>query len=248
MFPPLLSRSARTLIATVAVAFAAAVHAADSPAPFVLDPLPYAVDALEPVMDAETMRLHHDRHHRGYVDKLNARLPAFPELAGMSLEAIQRQISRYDAVVRNNAGGHYNHTLFWRMLAPPGQGGAPDEALSAAIVRDFGSLEAMQRQFDAAAAGVFGSGWAWLILRDDGRLAIVTTPNQDNPLMDLVAERGAPILALDVWEHAYYLKHRNRRADYIAAWWQVMHWKEANRLHAEARRALAAPATETKRP
>jgi Fe-Mn family superoxide dismutase len=203
-------------------------------AAFALPELPFAADALEPAIDTETMRIHHGRHHRAYVDNLNAKIKDFPRLNGLSLEGLQREISSFDIAVRNNGGGHYNHSLFWTLLAPPGSGGAPSEALKARIERDFGSLDAMQKRFDAASRGIFGSGWAWLILRDDGSLAITTTPNQDNPLMDVVAERGVPLLALDVWEHAYYLKHQNKRADYIAVWWQVVNWQEANRRFATA--------------
>lgn len=210
-----------------------AISATGTP-PFALPELPYAADALEPAIDAETMRIHHGRHHRAYVDNLNGKIKDFPRLNALTLEQLQREISTFDAAVRNNGGGHYNHSLFWKMLAPPGRGDAPNAALKARIDLDFGSLQNMQKRFDNAAKSVFGSGWTWLILRDDGSLAITTTPNQDNPLMDVAAERGTPLLALDVWEHAYYLKHQNKRADYIAGWWQVVNWNEANRRFAEA--------------
>lgn len=203
-------------------------------APFLLAPLPYAADALAPVIDAETMRIHHGRHHQTYVDRLNDKVAEFPQLATLSIEDIQRQMSSFDAAVRNNGGGHYNHALFWALMAAPGTGGKPDRRLAAQIRRDFGSEEAMRTRFAEAATGVFGSGWAWLIVREDGSLAITTTPNQDNPLMDVVAERGTPILALDVWEHAYYLKHQNKRADYVRDWWQVVNWNEASRRYAQA--------------
>ncbi|MFO0039833.1 MAG: superoxide dismutase, partial [Synechococcaceae cyanobacterium] len=148
----------------------------------------------------------------------------------LSLDALQSQISRFPIAVRNNGGGHWNHSQFWAVMAPAGQGGAPSELLLTAISSSFGSLEAMQEQLNQAAAGRFGSGWAWLIRRADGSLAITSTANQDNPLMDLAGiERGTPLLGLDVWEHAYYLQYQNRRPDYIRAWWSVVNWKEVNR-------------------
>ena len=207
--------------------------AAPAWAQFSLPPLPYAPEALEPAIDATTMTIHHDRHHGAYVANLNGQIKANPALAQLSLDALQGQISRYPAAVRNNGGGHWNHSQFWTVMAPPGQGGAPSEALLAAINASFGSLEAMQTQFSQAAAARFGSGWAWLIRRADGSLAITTTANQDNPLMDLPeVEPGTPLLGLDVWEHAYYLKHQNRRPDYISAWWGVVNWEEVNRRFA----------------
>jgi Fe-Mn family superoxide dismutase len=207
--------------------------AAPAWAQFSLPPLPYAPEALEPAIDATTMTIHHDRHHGAYVANLNGQIKANPALAQLSLDALQGQISRFPAAVRNNGGGHWNHSQFWTVMAPPGQGGAPSEALLAAINASFGSLEAMQTQFSQAAAARFGSGWAWLIRRADGSLAVTTTANQDNPLMDLPdVEPGTPLLGLDVWEHAYYLKHQNRRPDYISAWWGVVNWEEVNRRFA----------------
>jgi len=197
-------------------------------APFSLPELPYANNALEPAIDARTMDIHHDRHHRAYVNNLNAKVKDYPALATTSLEDIQASVSRYDDAVRNNAGGHYNHSLFWTLMSPAGKGGSPSPALKAKLVQTFGSQEAFQTKFTEAATKVFGSGWAWLILRPDGSLAITTTPNQDNPLMDAVAERGTPLLALDVWEHAYYLHYQNKRADYIKAWWPVVNWTQVN--------------------
>jgi Fe-Mn family superoxide dismutase len=203
-------------------------------ASFTLPPLPYPADALEPSIDARTMTIHHDRHHGAYVANLNAQIQAHPELETLSLDALQGRIARYPAAVRNNGGGHYNHSLFWGMMAPPGQGGAPSPELEAAITAAFGSPETLREQFAQAAAGRFGSGWAWLIRRPDGRLAITTTANQDNPLMDLPdIERGTPLLGLDVWEHAYYLNYQNRRPDYIAAWWPLVNWKTVNRRFAD---------------
>ena len=202
-------------------------------ADFVLPPLPYAAEALEPAIDATTMSIHHDRHHGAYVANLNAQIQANPGLAGLSLEALQGQISRFPMAVRNNGGGHWNHSQFWAVMAPEGQGGAPSAALQAAINKGFGSLEDLQTQFNQAATGRFGSGWAWLIRKRDGSLAITSTPNQDNPLMDLPGiERGTPLFGLDVWEHAYYLKYQNRRPDYIKAWWSLLNWNEVNRRYA----------------
>ena len=199
-------------------------------AEFSLPPLPYAADALEPAIDATTMTIHHDRHHGAYVANLNALIKAHPSLKTLSLDALQGQISQFPAAVRNNGGGHWNHRQFWAVMAPAGQGGAPSEPLLAAINASFGSLEAMQEQFNRAAAERFGSGWAWLIRNADGTLAITSTANQDNPLMDLSGiERGTPLLGLDVWEHAYYLHYQNRRPDYIKAWWPLVNWNEVNR-------------------
>jgi Fe-Mn family superoxide dismutase len=199
-------------------------------ADFALPPLPYGVEALEPAIDATTMTIHHDRHHGAYVANLNAQIKANPELADLSLETLQGRISRFPAAVRNNGGGHWNHSQFWAVMAPRGQGGSPSPELLAAINGSFGSLEALQQQFSQAAAARFGSGWAWLIRRPDGSLAITSTANQDNPLMDLAGiERGIPLLGLDVWEHAYYLTYQNRRPDYIQAWWPLLNWNEVNR-------------------
>jgi len=202
-------------------------------AEFALPALPYATDALEPAIDSTTMTIHHDRHHAAYVANLNAQVEAIPELKTISLEALQTQMSRYPVAVRNNGGGHWNHSQFWRAMAPQGQGGQPSEDLVSAINRGFGSMEAMQRQFNQAASARFGSGWAWLIRRTDGSLAITTTANQDNPLMDVPGiDQGTPLLGLDVWEHAYYLKYQNRRPDYIEAWWSLVNWNEVNRRYA----------------
>lgn len=217
------------LLAGVAPAWAA----------FSLPPLPYAAEALEPVIDATTMTIHHDRHHGAYVTNLNAQIEATPQLADLSLEELQSRIASVPvavrSAVRNNAGGHWNHSQFWAVMAPPGQGGEPSAPLLAAIEADFGSLAAMRQQFNQAAAGRFGSGWAWLIRRPDGSLAITSTANQDNPLMNLDGiERGTPLLGLDVWEHAYYLTYQNRRPDYIAAWWQLVNWQEVNRRFARS--------------
>jgi len=232
MFRPLalLRHAAATLTLIVAPCLASAQ--------FALQPLPYPSDALEPFIDQVTMEIHHGRHHKAYVDNLNAQIEQAPELAALSLDTLQGQISRFSTAVRNNGGGHYNHTLFWDLMAPEGQRGAPEGALLADIVGTFGSLEALQTQFEAAALGRFGSGWAWLIVTPAGELVITSTPNQDNPLMDLPGiVRGTPILALDVWEHAYYLKYQNRRGEYADLWWNVVNWNEVGRRHAAAQPA-----------
>ncbi len=211
------------------------VWATSAPAqPFTLEPLPYPSDALEPVIDQQTMEIHHGRHHRAYVNNLNAQVENFPELKGMPLEVMMVRISRFNEAVRNNGGGHFNHDLFWRLMAPVGTGGEPSPALRKAIQRDFGSLDGMKEQFGRAAATRFGSGWAWVIVTAEKKLAVTSTPNQDNPLMDIVEERGTPILALDVWEHAYYLSYQNRRGAYLKHWWAVVNWHEVNRLFDEA--------------
>jgi Fe-Mn family superoxide dismutase len=166
------------------------------------------------------------------VDNLNRAIAASPALAGQSLEALLAQVSKAGDAVRNNGGGHWNHTFFWESMTRPGQGGAPSAALLAAINRDFGSLDQFKTAFRAAGLGRFGSGWSWLIVTPEGKLKVISTANQDNPLMDVVAERGTPLLGNDVWEHAYYLQYQNRRADYLDAWWQVVDWSVVSRRHA----------------
>ncbi|MEY3544927.1 MAG: hypothetical protein RLZZ247_1084 [Cyanobacteriota bacterium] len=204
-------------------------------AEFTLPPLLYPPDALQPAIDATTMTIHHDRHHGAYVANLNGQIKGNPELAKLSLEALQGQISRFPVAVRNNGGGHWNHSQFWAVMAPAGEGGEPSAELLAAIEASFGSFKAMQTQFSQAAASRFGSGWAWLIRKPDGALAITSTANQDNPLMDLAEiERGTPLIGLDVWEHAYYLNYQNRRPDYITAWWDLVNWNEVNRRFSTA--------------
>ena len=200
---------------------------------FTLPPLPYAYDALEPAIDKETMTFHHDKHHQAYVDKLNEAVNADSALQGKSLEELFASISKAPKAVRNNGGGHWNHSLFWELLAPPGQTGEPSAELAAAIDRDLGGMDAFKEAFNAAGAGQFGSGWAWLIVQD-GKLKVTSTPNQDNPLMDVADEKGAVVLAADVWEHAYYLKYQNRRPDYLKAFWTVVNWNKANELFAAA--------------
>lgn len=200
---------------------------------FTLPPLPYAYDALEPAIDQETMTFHHDRHHHAYVDKLNEAVAADAALADHSIEDLLKGVSTLPVAVRNNGGGHWNHSLFWELLAPVGQGGEPSAELAAAIDRDLGGLDRFRTDFNAAGAARFGSGWAWMIVQD-GRLKITSTPNQDNPLMDVADEKGAVVLAADVWEHAYYLKYQNRRPDYLKAFWTVVNWNKANALFAAA--------------
>ena len=200
---------------------------------FTLPPLPYAHDALEPAIDKETMTFHHDKHHQAYVDNLNKAIDGDSSLQGKSLEELFASISKAPKAVRNNGGGHWNHSLFWELLAPVGETGEPSAELAAAIDRDLGGMDKFKEAFNAAGAGQFGSGWAWLIVQD-GKLKVTSTPNQDNPLMDVADEKGAVVLAADVWEHAYYLKYQNRRPDYLKAFWTVVNWNKANELFAAA--------------
>lgn len=190
---------------------------------FELPSLPYDYDALEPNIDKETMTIHHTKHHKGYTDKLNGALSDSDQ--GKSIEEIIKNISSYSGAVRNNGGGYYNHSLFWQVMSPNG-GGNPSGDLANAINSAFGSFDAFKEKFSDAAATRFGSGWAWLIVKGDGSLAVTSTPNQDNPLMDIAEEKGTPILGLDVWEHAYYLKYQNKRPDYISAFWNVVDWNK----------------------
>lgn len=193
-----------------------------------LPALPYAHNALEPYIDAATMQIHHGKHHKAYVDNLNKAI-AGTELEAQTLDALVATAGEAGAAVRNNAGGHWNHSFFWQLLSSTG-GGAPAGELAAAINNAFGSFEGFKEQFNAAAISRFGSGWAWLVRTGDGQLAITSTPNQDNPLMDVAAVKGKPIIGVDVWEHAYYLHYQNRRADYLAAFWQIINWDAANKL------------------
>lgn len=219
-----------------AVAVAQPAPAAEAPqGPFTLAPLPYALDALAPVIDAETMQLHWGAHHRAYVNNLNAAAAAHPALAKLSLEEMMARMSGLPKAVRDNGGGHWNHQFFWSIMAPPGTGGQPSPRLLAAIVEQFGSLPAFRKAFEQAGVRQFGSGWAWLVVKADGRLAITSTANQDNPLMDIAEVRGQPILGNDVWEHAYYLSYRNRRGEYLSRWWEVVNWNEVNRRYEAAK-------------
>jgi len=203
-----------------------------------LPPLPYPKDALEPHIDALTMEIHHGRHHKAYVDNLNKALAGHADLEAKSLEALLANLASVPenirGAVRNNGGGHWNHTFFWKIMAP-NAGGAPTGALADAINAAFGSFDEFKAKFEAAGLGRFGSGWAWLLV-NQGKLEIASTPNQDNPLMGkaIAGCEGRPILGVDVWEHAYYLKYQNRRADYLKAWWNVVNWAEVARLYAAA--------------
>ncbi len=205
-------------------------------AAFTLAPLPYAADALEPVIDAETMRIHHGKHHQSYVDNLNKAVAEDRALAGVPLEQLVARAGTHSDTVRNNAGGHWNHTFFWETMAPTNRVGAPSQALEQAIAAEFGSMDAFKAAFKEAGTKRFGSGWVWLIVGVDGKLQITSTPNQDNPLMDVAETRGTPILGNDVWEHAYYLKHQNRRGDYLEGWWQVVDWAKVSERYAAATR------------
>ncbi|MEI0739614.1 superoxide dismutase [Paenibacillus sp. JTLBN-2024] len=202
---------------------------------FQLPALPYSNDALEPHIDAQTMEIHHDGHHNTYVTNLNAALENAPELQNKSLEEL---LTNLDSVpesirtaVRNNGGGHANHSMFWEIIGPNG-GGAPTGALAQAIDSELGGFDKFKEDFAKAAAGRFGSGWAWLVVGKDGKLAITSTPNQDNPIM----EGQTPVLGLDVWEHAYYLKYQNKRPDYIAAFWNVVNWDEVGKRYDAAKK------------
>ena len=194
---------------------------------FTLPELPYAPTALEPHIDSRTMEIHHGKHHAAYVNNLNAALEG-TENADKSLEELMAMMSTLPPAVRNNGGGHWNHSMFWTVMAADG-GGTPSGELADAIDAAFGSLDEFKKQFAQAGATRFGSGWAWLCVGSDGKLFVSSTPNQDNPLMDLAEKKGTPILGLDVWEHAYYLNYQNRRPDYIGAFWNVVNWKEVAR-------------------
>lgn len=197
---------------------------------FELPALPYAHNALEPHIDEKTMEIHHGKHHQAYLNNLNNAVKG-NAAEGVSLVDLVHNISKYSPAIRNNGGGHWNHSFFWGIMGPNG-GGQPTGALMDAIVASFGSFDAMKEQFNSAGTTRFGSGWAWLIVHDH-KLAITSTPNQDNPLMDIAEVKGTPILGLDVWEHAYYLHYQNRRPDYIGAFWNVINWSAVN-AHFEA--------------
>ena len=197
-----------------------------------LPPLPYPSDALEPHIDARTMEIHHDKHHQTYVTNLNNAI-AGTDLESMSAEELIKNLDRVPedkrTAVRNNGGGHVNHTMFWQIMGPNG-GGAPSGALAEAIDRDLGGFDAMKEAVNKAGAGRFGSGWAWVVVQN-GKLSVTSTPNQDNPLMD---GSGTPILGVDVWEHAYYLNYQNRRPDYLTAWWNTVNWSKVEELYQQA--------------
>lgn len=200
---------------------------------FELPDLPYDKSALEPYIDAQTMEIHHDKHHAAYTSKLNDAI-AGTDLENKSIEDILSNISQHSAGIRNNGGGFYNHSLFWAVMGPDA-GGEPTGDVAAAIEEAFGSYDKFKEEFSAAAATRFGSGWAWLIVNGAGKLEVTSSPNQDNPLMDVAEKKGTPILGLDVWEHAYYLKYQNKRPDYISAFFNVINWDEVNRRFAEAK-------------
>ena len=209
--------------ATLPAAIAQTTPAAAAPAPFTLPPLPYALDALEPHLDARTMEIHHGKHHQAYVDNLNKAIASMPGVGGnLAIDSLLQTLGALPdtirTAVRNNGGGHYNHSLFWQMMKKDG-GGEPKAELAKAIEGNFGNFAAFKTKFTEAATKVFGSGWAWLVWHE-GKLAVESAPNQDSPL----SSGKQPLLGLDVWEHAYYLKYQNKRADYIAAWWNVVNW------------------------
>ena len=210
----------------------AAVNAQQTTGPFQLTPLPYASNALEPFIDSLTMVIHHTKHLQAYVTNLNASVKG-TEAEKMTLEQIMANTKKFDVKVRNNVGGVYNHNMYFANLSPKG-GGQPTGELAAAINAAFGDFDKMKTQINIAGASRFGSGWAWLYVTTDHKLAICSTPNQDNPLMDIAEFQGTPILAIDVWEHAYYLKYQNKRADYLNAIWNVINWDEVARRYAAA--------------
>jgi superoxide dismutase, Fe-Mn family len=201
---------------------------------FELPSLPYDYDALEPVISKETMTFHHDKHHKAYTDKLNEGVEKDSALQGKTIEEILATISSQPPLVRNNGGGYWNHDFFWKSMKKGG--GQPSGKLAEAIERDFGGLDQLKEQFNTKGAGQFGSGWAWLIADASGTLKVTSTPNQDNPLMDVVEERGTPLLGNDVWEHAYYLTYKNDRPGYLKAWWDIVDWDTvAQRYEAAAK-------------
>ena len=202
---------------------------------FTLPDLPYAYDALEPHIDARTMEIHHGKHHAGYTSKLNAAIEG-TDLADKSIEDILANVSKHSTGVRNNGGGFYNHRLFWEVMSPNGSAEpAGNLEVAKAIESDLGGIDKFQEAFANAAATRFGSGWAWLCVDGNGKLFVTSTPNQDNPLMDVADEKGTPILGLDVWEHAYYLNYQNRRPDYIQAFMNVINWEEVNKRYLAAK-------------
>ncbi len=200
---------------------------------FQLPDLPYAKNALEPHIDAQTMEIHHDKHHAGYTSKLNDALEGSSN-ENASIEDILKNVSQHGKGVRNNGGGFYNHSLFWTVMSPNG-GGEPSGDLASAINNAFGSFQSFKDEFAEAAKSRFGSGWAWLIVNKEGKLQVTSSPNQDNPLMDIAEVQGTPILGLDVWEHAYYLKYQNRRPDYVSAFFNVINWDEVSKRYEAAK-------------
>lgn len=201
---------------------------------FTLPALPYPKGSLEPYIDLLTMEIHHHKHHNAYVTSLNKAIEN-TEADKMSIEDILKNISKYSETVRNNAGGHYNHSMFWVLLRS-NKGAKPNGKLGIEIDATFDSFDEFKRKFEESAIGRFGSGWAWLIKNESGRLEICSTPNQDNPLMDIAEKKGIPILGLDVWEHAYYLKYQNQRSEYIEAWWNIVNWDEASKRFSQVQK------------
>lgn len=207
------------------------IRSTNTMAKFELPALPYAYDALEPYIDKMTMEIHHTKHHNAYVTNLNKAIEG-TENEGKTLEQMFASISKLPVAVRNNGGGHYNHSMFWTLMKQNG-GGKPSGKIADAINSAFGSFDEFKTKFSTAAATRFGSGWAWLVVQD-GKLVVSSTPNQDNPLMDVAEVKGTPVLGLDVWEHAYYLKYQNKRPDYIENWWNVVNWDKVNELFSKA--------------
>jgi len=204
-------------------------HAMPLPVPYTQQPLPYAFSALEPAIDAQTMEIHYTKHAAAYAKNLAEAVAAEKvDVSKLSLEDLLGSVSKYSAKMRNNAGGHYNHSLFWELMTAPGKSALPSPALTTAIGSSFGSMDALKTKFNEAAKTRFGSGWAWVFVKNDHTLEVVSTPNQDNPLMDVSEVKGQPLFGLDVWEHAYYLKYQNKRPDYISAWWSVLNWDYIN--------------------
>lgn len=217
------------------ISSALAAEPAKSTGPFTMPPLPYAKSALDKVIDAQTMTLHHDKHHQAYVDKLNAEVEKDSGLQGKSIDEIMASVSKYPKAVRDNGGGHWNHSFFWKIMSP--EKSEPSAELTAAITESFGSMDAFKKEFEDAGARQFGSGWVWLIVNKSGKLEVTSTPNQDNPLMDDAKVKGMPVLGNDVWEHAYYLRYFNKRPDYLKAWWNVVNWKQVSDHYARAKAA-----------
>jgi Fe-Mn family superoxide dismutase len=204
------------------------------PIPYSQRPLPYTYTALEPAIDAMTMEIHYTKHAATYAKNLAEAVAAENvDTSKVSLEDLLSSISKYSTKMRNNAGGHYNHSLFWELMNAPGKTATPSAQLMTAIQRDFGSLDTMKTKFNDAAKGRFGSGWAWVIVKNDKKLDVISTPNQDNSLMDIADAKGIPLFGLDVWEHAYYLKYQNKRPDYITAWWTIINWDYINNRYSK---------------
>ena len=220
------------IIATVTALPSLAMAQTDTP--FTLPDLPYAADALAPAISAETMELHHGKHHKAYVDNLNKAVAADANAQGKTLEDLVANAGTYAPAIRNNAGGHWNHTFFWESMAPEGERDEMSEPLLQAVTAVYGSPEEFRKAFEKAGADRFGSGWVWLIVNDQDQLEITSTPNQDNPLMDVAEKKGTPILGNDVWEHAYYLTYQNRRPEYLSAWWDVVDWGKVSERYAAA--------------